>query len=152
MECIAEGESGFAVAAPRNNSLTSSGRIRAYGFIVFVSLAIAIAFTSLGAWLILPFTGIELAALLLAWWWTERHAGDYERLTITRDTVEVETVCVGRAQRFEVNRYWAQVVCERSGSRLALRAHGREISFGRFLTNEQRLHVARTLKRQLGRN
>ena len=51
--------------------------------------------------------------------------------------------------RLELSRYWAKVVCEAEGSRLALRSHGREIEVGRHLCEEQRLEMARDLKREL---
>jgi uncharacterized membrane protein len=47
------------------------------------------------------------------------------------------------------NRYWAQVVVSRDGSRLALRSHGREIEIGRNMSDGQRRELARELKRQL---
>ena len=52
---------------------------------------------------------------------------------------------------FELNRCWAQVVCEHEGARLALRSHGRRIEVGRHLCDEQRLEMARGLARELRR-
>ncbi len=149
MECIWGQESGYTFTARRNNSLSSSDRLLAFGFIALVSLGIAVAFAWLGAWLILPFAGIELLVLLLAFRYIERHARDYERLTINGDVLQIEVAEVGRVQRFQFNRWWAQVVCEQNGSRLALRSHGREIEFGRYLTDDQRLAVAGALREQL---
>lgn len=79
----------------------------------------------------------------------ERHARDHERPTINGNMLRIEVGEVGRVQRLEFNRWWAQVVCKRDGSRLALRSHGREVVFGRHLTGEQRLAVARALREQL---
>jgi len=150
MECVAGEEAGNSFTARRNNSLSSSDRILAFGFIALVSLAIATAFACLGAWLILPFAGVEVAALVAACWWVERHARDYERVAFDGDTLLIEIAQIGRVQRFELNRRWAQVVCECDGSRLALRSHGREIEFGRHLTRAQRIAVAGALRRHLG--
>jgi len=41
-----------------------------------VSLMIALGFTAVGAWLILPFAGIEIAGLGIAAWLVLRRAGD----------------------------------------------------------------------------
>jgi len=49
--------------------------------------------------------------------------------------------------RFELNRYWAQVV--RQGPRLALRSHGRDIEVGRHMCEEERCAMARDLARVL---
>ena len=149
MERTAGGESQYALAARRNNSLTSFDRIFAFGLIAFSSLAIATVFACLGAWLILPFAGIEVLVFYWAWRWIEHHAHDYELLTIKGDLVEIEVADVGRLQRFGFNRWWTQVVCARDGGSLALRSHGRQIEFGRHLTNEQRLLAAGALRRRL---
>ena len=149
MQCTVGEESGYALAARRNNSLTSSDRIFAFGLIAIVSLGIATAFACLGAWLILPFAGVEVLVLYWAWRWIERHAHDYERLTITGDVVEIEVADVERLQRFPFNRCWTQVVCARDGASLALRSHGKQIEFGRHLTNDERLQAAGALRQQL---
>ena len=149
MECILGQEAGYTLTARRNNSLSSSHRLAAFGFIALVSLTIACAFACLGAWLILPFAGLELLVLGWAFRFSERHARDYERLTINSDIVEVEVAEVGRVQRFQFNRWWAQVMCEPDGRRLALRSHGRQIEFGRHLTSDQRRLVAVVLKKRL---
>jgi len=78
----------------------------------------------------------------------ERHARDHGRPTINGN-MRIEVGEVGRVQRLEFNRWWAQVVCKRDGSRLALRSHGGEVVFGRHLIGEQRLAVARALREQL---
>jgi uncharacterized membrane protein len=149
MQCTVGGESGYALAARRNNSLTSFDRILAFGLIAFVSLGIAIAFACLGAWLILPFAGIEVLVLYLAWRWIERHAHDYELVTIKGDVVEIEVADDERLQRFRFNRCWTQVICAPDGGSLSLRSYGKPVEFGRHLTNEQRLLAAGALRKRL---
>ena len=149
MECTFTQGLGYSCTARRRNSLSSADRLLAFGFIGAVSLVIALAFAWVGAWLILPFAGIEVALLVVVARYLERHAHDYERLTIHGEVVEMEIVDAGRVERREFNRSWAQVVCEGDGSRLALRSHGREVVFGRHLSGHERLAVARALREQL---
>jgi uncharacterized membrane protein len=149
MECTFRQGMGYSCTARRRNSLSSADRLLAFGFIAMVSLVIALAFAWLGAWLILPFAGIEVALLVFVARYLERHAHDYERLTIKGEVVEVESMDAGRVERREFNRHWAQVVCEGDGSRLAVRSHGREVVFGRHLSGHERLAVARALREQL---
>ena len=148
MGCILGQKAAYALTARRNNSLSSFNRLFAFGFIALVSLGIAVAFACLGAWLILPFAGVELLVLGWAFRFCERHARDYERLTINDDVLQIEVAQAGRVRRFEFNRWWAQVISEREwpGRRLALRSHGRQIEFGRYLTPDQRRMVAGDLK------
>ena len=139
--------------ARRNNSLSSSGRRVAFGFILTVTLGIAAAFVLLfGAWPILPFAGIEMGVLYGAFRYMERHACDYERISIRGDRVEVEVREGARITKVELNRFWARVVCEGKGTRLALRSHGREIEIGRHLCKEERRDMARTLALDLKTN
>lgn len=140
---------GFSLVARRNNSLSSTGRLAVFVFIFVVSVGIALAFALLGAWLILPFAGLEMLVLYLAFRYVDRHAGDYERIAIDGDRVELEFREGGATRRHELNRRWAQLVTSGDGRRLALRSHGREIEIGRHLNAEQRQKTARQLKQQL---
>jgi len=143
---------GFSRVAKRNNSLSSTGRIIVFGLIFVVSIGIACAFAALGAWLILPFAGIEMGVLYWAFQAVERRAQDYERIAIDGDHIRVEICETGRAWAHEVSRHWAQVVVSRDGARLALRTHGREVEIGRHLNDGQRLALARALVKELRGN
>jgi uncharacterized membrane protein len=151
MNCVAGGETAeYVYTARRNNSLSSSGRLLVFGFILTVSLGIATGFFMVfGAWPILPFAGLEMAVLYGAFRYIDRHAADYERITIRGSSVAIEVYEGASVTRLELNRYWAKVVCAPDGSRLALRSHGRDIEVGRHLCEEQRLEMAQDLRRQL---
>jgi uncharacterized membrane protein len=140
---------GIPLLARRNNSLSSAGRQLVFAFLFTVSIGIAIAFAAIGAWLVLPFAGLEMLVLFAAFRYVDRHAADYERIEIDGDRVSIELFEVGRAQRHEFNRCWAQLVVSRDGGRLALRSHGREVEVGRHRDAEQRKALARELGRQL---
>jgi len=104
--------------------------------------------------LVLPFAGAEMFVLFLAFRFIERHAGDFESIAIKDDRVLIERWEIGRVSRYEFNRYWAQVVVSHSASAgksvlLALRSHGRQVEFGRHLTEDQRDALARKLRQQL---
>ena len=79
----------------------------------------------------------------------DRHAGDYECIRISDGSVAVEVHEGAHISRLEMNRHWASIVCSEDGSHLALRSHGREIEVGRHLCEEQRLGMARELRREL---
>ena len=51
---------GFSLLLKRNCSISPSGLMLVYGLIVIVTMGIAGGFAALGAWLILPFAGIEV--------------------------------------------------------------------------------------------
>ncbi len=114
-------------------------------FLVFEAAAFAVA----GAWLIIPFAGLEIIALGLAAWWTLRREGDFERLAFDGDRILVEIREQGLSRQFEFNRCWARLVTGHAGV-VALRSHGREIAIGRFCGEEGRQELAREVRSRLG--
>jgi len=137
--------------ARRHNSLDSITCWIVFGSLACVSLAIATAFAMLGAWLILPFAGLEILALALVLRWLRAHADDYENVSVRGDVVMLDVCERNRVRRLEFNRMWTRlVVREQSWStRLALRSHGREVEIGRFLDDGGRKALARELKGRL---
>jgi uncharacterized membrane protein len=144
---------GFTLVARRNNSLTASGRFLVVGSLVAVSLTISLGFVAFGAWPVLPFWGLEMLGLCVAFHIVGRHADDYERISIWGDRVLIESSEARRRTRHEFNRHWARLVVQPAAAgrhaRVALRSHGREVEFGRHLTDDQRLEVARALRHEL---
>ena len=151
MGCFAEdGAAEYVYTARRNNSLSSIGRWLVFGCTLLVTLAIAVGFAMVyGAWPVVPFAGLEMLVLYAAFSYMDRHAVDYEQITIRGATVAVEVREGSQVIRHELNRYWAKLVCAADGSRLALRVHGREIELGRHLGAQARFEMARDLKREL---
>jgi uncharacterized membrane protein len=96
---------------------------------------------------------VELALLYLAFRAIERHASDNESISISGDRLVVERWETGRVRRYEFNPYWARVALQPSGEGgrelLAVRSHGRQVEFGRHLTDEQCRAAARALKQHL---
>lgn len=120
-----------------------------FGSLFCFSLVVALVFAVLGAWLIIPFAGLEIAALGCAAGWARRRSADFERLALEGDRIVVETGDRGLVQRFEFNRCWARLVTGADGS-VALRSHGREIVIGRYCGDEGREELARELRSRLG--
>ena len=139
----------FRQVARRNNSLSSTRRFLVFVFIFVVSVGIASAFAYFGAWLILPFAGLEMLVLYLAFRYVERHAADYELIEIDGDQVKIEWFEGGNTRSETLSRHWARVVVDRGGSRLALRSHGRELEIGSGMSDAQRLELAQALERRL---
>lgn len=141
----------FPLVVGRDPALRPAERRFAFGVIAAVSLAIALGFAWVGAWMILPFAGAEIAALYLAYRWIEQHADDYERVAVEGDVLVVESRERDRVRRFEFNRHWAQVALVRTAGqcRVTVRSHGRQVEFGRLLSEEQCREAAAGLTREL---
>jgi uncharacterized membrane protein len=153
MERVEEFSTAYHLVARRNDSMSPRGRRVFLLSILGVSLAVALFWSVQGAWYILPFALIEMAVLLAAFKIVEWHAGDYESVSIDGDRVLVERHDRGRITRHSFDRHWAQVIVSHEGPGgrcdLKMRSHGREVRFGEFLTDQQRLQVADELRRRL---
>src|SRR5262245_57236190 len=150
MSCsIVEQASGMTFTARRNNSLSAGGRRLVLGSLAAIIFAISLGFAFSGAWLIFPFAGLEILVVFLAFRYMERHAADYERLSLDGERIVVERGQRGRTRTVELNRHWAKVDYEPPGGRLVLRAHGADVEFGTYLTGAQKADVARRLKEHL---
>ena len=144
-------EPELCVVARRNDSLGTRGRCTAFCAVAGVSLTLGIAFVLAGAWLVLPWSLLEIGVLAAAFVCLERRSRDWERLTVQGDRVIVEHVHGGRVQRREWNRHWLRVETPagRDGkpARILLRSGGEACEFGAELADDARGDVARRLRR-----
>jgi uncharacterized membrane protein len=147
-------EPEFCVVSRRNDSLGPRWRWSLFASLCVVSFGFALAFAAFGAWMVLPYSALEMAVLFCAFRWFERHASDWERLSVCGDRVIVERESAGVRSRHEFNRLWVRVELQAATfgtPRLSLRFAGRDLRFGDELPATERAGVARDLKRALAR-
>lgn len=115
------------------------------GSMALVGLGIAGGFAAMGFWPVVPFAGLELAALGAALWVSVRRNAYREVLTFGAERVEVAFGLAGRgaSSRVEMIRYWTRVVLEpgptrHAPTRLILASAGQKVEVGRCLTDEER--------------
>jgi uncharacterized membrane protein len=140
----------FCVVSRRNDSLGTRGRNTVFTALCFTSLTLALAFAAAGAWVVLPYSVLELLLVAIAFRHVERHAGQWERLTVAGDRLLVEQGRGGAVRRCEFDRWRTRVeVVERPRQppRLVLRSAGEGLEFGAELPRSERVAVARDLRR-----
>lgn len=140
---------GFRVMLRRNCSMSPRALLFAFALLAALSLGIASAFAALGAWLILPFAGLEVLLLGAAFWITARHATDYERIELERGRVVVEVGEAQRLRRYEMDARLARVAMDNGCLRLRVRQESLEL--GRHLDAAARVELATELGRRLQR-
>jgi uncharacterized membrane protein len=128
-----------------------------FAAIAAVSLTVAIAFSLMGFWPVLPFAGAELAFLWVCLCHSAASSRDTEVIDIDDETVAVERGRNAPERRWQFPRAWARVRLEPSParlhpSRLLIGSHGRNVRLGRFLTEDELAGLARELRSTLARS
>ena len=149
---------GDKIIARPNNSLSVEDSVKLLAALAGIALVVALGFLHIGAWLVLPFAGLEIVAFAYAFHTVYLHADDFDSITIESDRVVVEKRNIKEITTTVFQRYWAQVnvrdVAMIKGSNgkcgLFISSHGNEVEFGRnFINDEQRSQLARDLRQKL---
>ena len=121
-----------------------------YGSLCLVSLSIGSVFWIWGAKLVMPFVGLELVAVGLAFLVYARHATDGEHISLEGGRLVVELENAGRLQRAEFNRQWVRVE-PKIGDRSLIRvsAQGRSVEVGRYVAPALRPALASEIRMAL---
>jgi uncharacterized membrane protein len=141
-------DAGFCVVLKRNCSISPRGLLLVFALLAALALGIVAAFAALGAWLILPFAGLELLLLGAAFWLTARHATDYERIERRRDRLTVDVSEGERLRRYECDARLARVQWS-GGGRVLLDAPQARMEVGRHLDAASRAGFAAELGKRL---
>lgn len=136
-------------------SLPRGGFALLMAVLCVISFAAGVAFVSIGAWPVLGFFGLDVAAVYFAFRISYRRARRYETVRLTAKQLAIERVSPGgQVERFEFQPYWLRVLMDdppRHESRLTLRSHGRSLVIGSFLSPAERLELAQELRAALER-
>jgi uncharacterized membrane protein len=134
-----------------NRSLGPGGRAACLAAIATTTVAIGAGAAALGAWPVLPFAGLEVALVVVAFRVLARHDGDFERLEIEGERVRLRMRRAACVVEWEGCAPWARLVVEDGAGRcgLALRYAGRTVEFGRLLSDGGRREWAAELGRRL---
>ncbi len=146
-------ETHYCVSSQRHDSLGARGRRRVFAALCAFSVGLALTFAAFGAWLVLPYSMLEMVVLFLAFSWIGRHAGDWERLRVDGDRVVIECKRGGVVSRHEFNRCWTRLEADRGHSgrlrRLAICSAGKRVPVGDDLSAAERNVVEKNLRRAL---
>ena len=131
-----------------NRSLSPAGRRIFLGAMAVTTLGVAGFAAAIGAWPVMPFAGLEVALVVLAFHVVALHDADFERLEIGAGEVRVESRDAGAHTRFVAYVPWARVVVRESGRgcSLGLAYAGRTVPLGRLLSDEGRRGLALKLR------
>jgi uncharacterized membrane protein len=136
-----------------HRSLGPTGFLMLMAVLSACSFTIGMVFYLSGAWPVIGFLGLDVLIVYVAFRLNYRAARAYETVRLTREALEVTRVdSSGRGRRITLQPYWLAVDMDdppRRHSRLTLRTHGRRLEIGGFLTPDEKLDLARALRRAL---
>jgi uncharacterized membrane protein len=159
-----EGTAGFSLTLKRNCSISPAGLLWGFAALSAVALAIGTGFAVLGAWLILPFAGLEVLLLGAAFMAYARRAADYEKIELAGGRLTVEVAEAERRSLYQLDPRRAQVLLQKDqgyGARVWVkgglrgapgdeRSAGEEqLEIGRHLDAGSRVELAAELSRRL---
>jgi uncharacterized membrane protein len=106
-----------------------------------------------GAWLILPFAGLEVGCVAAAFWWIERQAKDFDAIEVLEAEVAVTRCRNQRFEQFSFARGWVQIDVETDEmgreKGVRLRQSGRSVSLAEFLGGAEQRNAVRQLRNAL---
>jgi uncharacterized membrane protein len=120
-----------------------------FGFAIF-SGCLSLGLALMGAWLVAPFTGLELLALGAALYVNARGVRQREVVRVSPETVQIQRGRRGPEQEFRFHPGWARVELLRDPrgcwpSRLFIGSHGRSVELARALPEPERHALAQCL-------
>ena len=132
----------------RNCSIGPRAMLTVFASLVTLSFGFGVAFASQGPWLILPFAGLEMAAVGAAFVLCGRRVGAAERIRFDDDGLTIEQIEAGQRSVQRFNPPWARLVIVRGAHsiRVLLSQSGRELELGAHLGFERRAAFARSFE------
>ncbi|MEX2327743.1 MAG: DUF2244 domain-containing protein [Pseudomonadales bacterium] len=117
-----------------------------------ISLSIGFGFLLLGAWLVLPYSLLEMAFLALCMTYCVRQCNRQEVITISEHEVLIERGISGPSEHWNYQRMWAKFMVKAprhpwDPAVVAIRSHGKELEIGSFLSRRDKSALIEQLRR-----
>ena len=132
-----------------HRSLSPKGFLILMLCIIFVSFSIGAFFMLKGAWPVFGFFGLDVLLVYIAFKVNYHNAKRYEKIRLWENSLIIKKKSDnGKSNTWKFNPYWVRLEMKKSQSRssdLNLSSHGKTISIGSFLSNQEKEEVANTL-------
>lgn len=136
----------------RNCSLSPKQLMAWYLSLCVVTLSVACGFLIAGFWIVLPFAGLELALVAIAFLVYARHASDYEMIEVDPVNLTITTALGSRTTKIKWSTQWTRLEYNgRFRAPLVLKCQGQQISLGRFIAEKDKPELQRDIRMALAR-
>ena len=134
----------------KNCSISPRQLAKAYLALCGASFTVASYFTWHGAWLIMVFAVLEMAAVAAAFLYFGRHATDRECIALNEAELVVELIQAEKISQFRLDPSRTRVALPAARHGLiGLEGSAGRVEVGRFLTERKRREFARELNQEL---
>ena len=142
---------GYIVLKP-NNSATWRFNMMIVASLTVIALLISTFFMLQGAWLIAPFSGLEVLALLVCLYLCARSNIQTEVIKFSPDKVTVEQGRTFAERSWEYHRSWAKIFVRKPQHKghpdqVVIRSHGKELELGSFLNTDDKEKLVQKLRK-----
>ena len=124
-----------------NRSMNWKGNVRIWLGLFVLTAVIVTGFSLIGAWMILPFAGLELAALAAGFYYSSRQCQKQEVLVLGLDLIRLEKGMKRKEAEWEMPRQHSRLWQDEARHpftppKLHLQFRDQEVSLGHFLNIE----------------
>jgi uncharacterized membrane protein len=139
----------------RNCSASPRQLAVVFASLVAVSFAFGVAFAAQGLWMVLPFAGLEVAAVAAAFLCYGRHAADFERIELRGGQVVVARQEGTQRTEVSFDLPWVRVEVTQHGVDLGARVRvelvsaRQRVEVGRYLVDVRRAVLGQELRATL---
>ena len=121
-------------------------------FMMTISFSIALAFTAMGYWVVLPFTALEMALLSYCLWLCLRRSSLQEVLSLTPETITLEIGIRHPQKTYTWQRFFTKIQVQPAfhpwyRKKVSLVHKGTELEIGRFLNADEQDELLDSLRR-----
>lgn len=152
-EALGEGDCAFTI---RPNCALGWTRMRRLFWVIAACLGLVVGyFVAAGAWLVLPFAGLELGVLAYAVYQNGRAGATREVILLRGGDLRVLRGRRRLAEVARMPRYWTRLTLVQDPrgwypSRVLLECHGRRLEVGGAVVEVERRRLACDLRERLG--
>ena len=134
----------------RNCALTPTQLFNFYLALVCLSLIVATGFFLVGVWVVLIFTGIEIAAVTVGFLIYCQHALDHETIEINDKHVLVKKFIGQKETLYQLNAEWVKLDPPVAGSKtFTIRQADLRVELGQFIRHEEQLTLISQVRAHL---
>jgi len=152
--CATDDPQLFAVRLVPFRSLPLKGFFILLGVVMVINVIGALRFIAIGAWPVLPFLGLDVLALFIAFRVSYRSARAYEEIVITPYHVSVRQVdAKGKTKQWRFDALFTKLIVERDSedeiTGLSLHSRGRQLAIALNMPLPEREGLASALQTAL---